>query len=347
MILNPPNETVELEIQTDSYGKIPTQLYCDRNGRINLTSLKDGNYTVTAFCRGTKPPLPLTTFRLRMNNHVPQVSHVDLQATTLHVTFKRSDQPVQGAHVSGRFYLANGNDFSLNGRTDNDGVVIFVLPEGGLEHLVAEKGEIDVKKIGKITLPSPAPTALDVPRPPKYIIIDADSSSFSSSINPMNKNARVTILGDMSGSMCSENKMEILRRSFKEIFVKCQKNGWRVAMASWDDEIEWCIENQWIQSSDINAVDTWISSRQARGGNDMKTAIEDSMKRFPDATDVYVMCDGDITPFSLLPDQSSWATFRAQYPQSTFHFIALGQGASYEPMEAMATIGGGTFTHNT
>lgn len=347
MILNPPNENVELKIQTDTYGDVPTQFHCDRNGRVNVNSLKDGNYTMSIFCRGTEPPLLLTTSRLRIHNHVPHVSHIDLETTTLHVSFKQSDQPVQQALVKGRFYSTAGNAYNLDGQTDNDGVVMFVLPQGYIDNFVAEKDRIVVKKIGKITLPPPAQTDLNVPRPPKYIIIDADSSSFSSSINPLNQNARVVILGDISGSMSSGNKMDILRRSFQDIFVKCQKNGWHVALASWDDEIEWCIENRWIQSSDIGIVQNWIGSRVARGGNDMKSAIEASMTRFPDATDVYVMCDGDITPFVLHQGESSWANFRARYPKNTFHFIALGQGASYEPMEAMATIGGGTFTHNT
>jgi hypothetical protein len=30
----------------------------------------------------------------------------------------------------------------------------------------------------------------------------------------------------------------------------------------------------------------------------MRNAIEDCMNRYPDTTDVYVMYDGDITPFN-------------------------------------------------
>jgi hypothetical protein len=79
----------------------------------------------------------------------------------------------------------------------------------------------------------------------------------------------------------------------------------------------------------------------------MRNAIEDCMKRYPDATDVYVMCDGDITPFDAYEGEPNWGNYRRQFLRTTFHFIALGADASCEPMEAMAATGGGTFTHAT
>ncbi|CAF0892286.1 unnamed protein product [Didymodactylos carnosus] len=313
---------------------------------VNLNSLLDGSYEIEAYALGTVPLLLLQRFQITIINGVLNVSTVDVQATTLHVTIKRNDRPLNGARVLGTFTNTQARSFNLDGQTNNEGVITIVLSQGTIQNFAAEKDKVEVKKVGNITLLSPAPTPAGVPRPPKCIIIDVDSSSFSSSVNPINKKARVVILGDISGSMSSGTKMDILRRSFQEIFDKCQKNGWNVSLASWDTETDWCTE-KWIQPNQIADVRKWIESQQPRGGNDMKTAIENCMERYADATDVYVMCDGNITPFVVHHGEPDWGRFRNQFPRTTFHFIALGVGASCEPMEAMATAGGGIFTHNT
>ncbi|UJR11776.1 hypothetical protein I4U23_015956 [Adineta vaga] len=259
-------------------------------------------------------------------------------------SFNKSDKPFDGAQVRGKFTCKQGHTYNLNGQTNNEGIITIVLPEGTVDSFTAEKDKIGVSKQGNIAIPPPAPTPVTVPRPPKYIIIDLNSSSFSSSINPTEKDARVVILGDISGSMGAETQMDILRRSFQEIFDKCQKNKWSVSLAAWNDKIDWCTET-WIQSSQAQAVKSWIGCQRARGGNDMRRAIEDCMKRYSSATDVYVMCDGDITPFAN--PEVDWRNFRNQFLKTKFHFIALGAHAAYAPMETMATIGGGTFTHTT
>ena len=85
---------------------------------------------------------------------------------------------------------------------------------------------------------------------------------------------------------------------------------------------------------------------QPRGENNMRNAISSSIERHPDATDVYVMCDGGISPFNPYEGEINWTRYRQQYSKTRFHFIALGTGASYEPMEAMAATGDGTFTQS-
>jgi len=71
----------------------------------------------------------------------------------------------------------------------------------------------------------------------------------------------------------------------------------------------------------------------------MKLAIEEALKKFPSATDFYVMCDGDVSPFDL----SSWEAFRNRFTGYVFNFIALGKLSDTGTMGQMASIGGGTF----
>ena len=64
------------------------------------------------------------------------------------------------------------------------------------------------------------------------------------------------------------------------------------------------------------------------------------MARFPDATDVFVMCDGQFE----FPD---WEAFRALYSGVIFHFICLGQDSDRFKMQEMAASGGGAFSQAT
>ena len=61
------------------------------------------------------------------------------------------------------------------------------------------------------------------------------------------------------------------------------------------------------------------------------------MDRFPDATDVWVMCDGEFE----FPD---WNAFRVRYVGVVFHFICLGADSDRTKMQQMAADGGGTFS---
>mmetsp|Transcript_15205 Transcript_15205/g.49535 ORF Transcript_15205/g.49535 Transcript_15205/m.49535 type:complete len:100 (+) Transcript_15205:1764-2063(+) len=90
----------------------------------------------------------------------------------------------------------------------------------------------------------------------------------------------------------------------------------------------------------------------------MRLAVEDAMRTFHDATDVFVLGDGDVTPFvchggttvsrpddnpDYFPD-TNWPAYRARFPNTRFHFIAFGQDADRRRMQQMTAIGGGSHT---
>jgi hypothetical protein len=97
----------------------------------------------------------------------------------------------------------------------------------------------------------------------------------------------------------------------------------------------------------------------------MRFIIEAALRAFPAAADVYVMCDGDINPFSTADDADKrvdedlpkpaaeyvegsgsycWEAFRARYPAARFHFVAFSEGADHGEISRMARIGNGRFT---
>ena len=98
----------------------------------------------------------------------------------------------------------------------------------------------------------------------------------------------------------------------------------------------------------------------------MRYGVEDAMKKFPDAKDIFVICDGDVTPFSAaagryiapsecLPhpydfnkakgDLISWESFIKRYDHDVkFNFIALSKSADNLEMKRMSEIANGVFT---
>ncbi|CAF2071162.1 unnamed protein product [Rotaria magnacalcarata] len=345
-ILNPPSDSIYLCVRKIGSSIQAMRLRPDSRGVIDLDCLENENYEIEAYSMSTDPPLLLHKFQMKKSDDGVDVHAVDLKATALDTRFSKSDTPLGGAVVLGKFTDRNGYSCNLNGKTDNQGNITLVLPEGVIENLIAKKSEIVVEKQGTITLPPPSATPTNIPRKPKCIMIDSDTSSFSATVKPDEPDARVVVLGDISGSMSCGTQMDILRRSFEEIFDKCQKNKWKISLASWDTSVEWCTET-WIQPNENEHVKLWIKNQHARGNNDMRNPIDDCMRRYPDVTDVYIMCDGDVTPFNAYQGELNWGQHRAKYEQAKFHFIALGRTASHESMEAMAFTGGGTFTEST
>ena len=151
--------------------------------------------------------------------------------------------------------------------------------------------------------------------------------------------------------------MEILRKSFVEILERCETQSMPVALAAWDSWVDWC-SSLWLETPARTSAKSWIASQNAVGGNDMRYAIEEAMRRFPDVDDVYIVCDGDVSPFSVpggntssvnsdVPQPSSrkdesrgayysgtsWEAFRLRFPKVKFHFIALGSGSSKLEMQ--------------
>ena len=344
--INPPSECVELFAKKVNTEGADSCLLSNHEGVIGLDSLEAGSFEVEVYSMSTDPPLLLERLQITKTNDGVDVRSVDLNATALHTNFAQNDMAVTEAMLSGKFTDRNGHTYDLYGRTNNRGEIKLVLPEGIIENMVAKKADIAVRKIGKITMPSPAQTLVNIPRKPKRLMLDCNASSFDSVVAPENPDSRVIVLGDVSGSMAVGNQMDILRCSFLEIFKKCLQNNWKVSMASWHTSADWCTQT-WITSDQNEMVKAWINGRRAGGGTSLLSPLSDSMLRYPDATDVYVMCDGDMTPFDTNQGMIDWKQFREKFPTAKFHFIALGVTASHESMEAMAEVGDGIFNEVT
>lgn len=364
--LNPKTDLVIVSAIKVGSTKKPTKMIPEEDGTVGLDTLENNQeYDITIFSKDTDPPLILHSFRLKKNGDgTISIQAIDTTGTVIEASFKSKDSPVGGAKVLGTFTSSKGQNCNLKGTTDSKGRFKIVLPQGVISKLQANKGELTVSKRGTILVPPPGDPS--IPRKTKIIAIELDPSSFGSAIQP--NGMYVVVLGDISGSMASGNKMDILKRSFIDCFEKAKKEKWNLALATWDSWVDWCLNSKWIDLNQEPEVKRWINRKLPQGGNDMRYAIEEAMRKFPEATDIYIMCDGDISPFNatsgdtknILTDvpkpgspgeesrskyynNSSWTEFRKRFPNTNFSFIALGSSSSASDMQKMALIGNGDF----
>jgi hypothetical protein len=74
------------------------------------------------------------------------------------------------------------------------------------------------------------------------------------------------------------------------------------------------------------------------------------MEAYEDCSDICVLCDGIPWPFDpykkredVNGDISDWSSFRKQFNDKKFHFVALGLAADRKKLHRMAKEGDGAF----
>lgn len=244
--------------------------------------------------------------------------------------------------MTGTFITAQGKSFELTGKTDDDGRVIRSLPPGRIQCVVkASDGKpidasTDVKERPEITDP------VNIPEPVELNII-SDSTKLAYLPSSWTNARPVLVLGDISGSMGAGHRMDHLKSTLTHLYEEATSNGGRIGLAVWDTNIYFCKET-YVGKDDEANVNSWTRDLRPRGGNNMQQAIEKGMAKFPDAKDVFVMCDGDVDPFSRkLP---MWTQFTQKYTQQgvRFHTVAFAEDADHQEMQLMAEVCGGMFT---
>ena len=317
---------------------------------------------------------------------VREPSHFKLRVISLRVVFSERDAPAPvNAPVTATFNPMGGMQVALSGKTDKNGSEDFPLPAGQVHNLQAKLSSgVIINRKEPIGI---APSANDRDRDgedeemPLLFNIAQNATSCAEMIEWMSvEETRAVILGDISGSMGGDNstQMQALRKSFTEQAKAVEKNRGKFALVAWCSWLQWCPSAAWNEVQGAcwqrkldDPTISWISNLRAGGGNDMRFAIEQVMRTYPDATDVWVMCDGDISPFKIdggltncredVPrpkskstescstsyNQTNWKAFCSRWPSVRFHFIAFHHQADRTDMPKMAQEGCGSFSQYT
>ena len=326
----------------------------------------------------------LKKFKIVKKSNIISPNFIDSGADLLKFKFVNHDEILSDTMLD-IYFKPQGVDsqvFNLRDRrTDNNGNFILTLPAGSIQIKYFGKDKVEVTKTlrkyvrGVIVNPE-----LLMESTPVNMIDHCKELLWLDSTHPMDR--PIIILGDISGSMATKNKLLYLKATFRRVLKDCLQNGLKVAFVTWNSWNYYCYPGgvlnqsevrgdkkptiQYITEKDSSLVNEWIKNIECCGGNNMRFAIEDSLRVYPDAKDVYTICDGDVRPFSIKdgikissksvlerpqnrldeaePNTINWPHFRKIYPRVNFHFIALGKDAQHEEMSVMSSIGGGSFT---
>ena len=333
------NHTTNVRLEGDDYGRID----CNR--------VPDGCYDVTITAKGLELPFAEgSTRRIQVQDGaVKGAKRFILDAAPLMIAFGDADDLIgPGRPVRATFVSEKNREkkFTLRGTTDDQGVGNFVLPRGTvLDVRAGLAGGREMKRTDPIEV---------YPDTANLVSILENATTCGPALGWMfDDESRAVILGDVSYSM-DGNRLEILRRSMTDFL---DAHVGRVALAAFDDFVDWC-STPWISSSeeDSGAAKDWITHLDARAGTNIRRAIEDALRLFPDATDVFILGDGDVTPFlcddgttvtrpdddpRFFPD-TNWSAYRRRFPNTRFHFIAFGKDADRQRMQQMTALGGGS-----
>lgn len=311
---------------------------------------------------------------------------IDSGADLVDFSFICDDQMVEEkSKLEGTFAYDIGADrtcdFELKGETDSEGRVLMALPAGSVDASLKTKSGAPMKSkkgapigIRKVIPRRPIyPSNVVTPDEPEPVITIVDSTILAY-LHWMKPDRPVVVLGDMSGSMGNGDRMVCLRKTLQHMYDAACKATVPIALMTWDSWTEYCTPSifafgggtlPYLTKEDASMVNEWCSSRNSRGGNDMRYAIEDAIRNYPTARDIVIMCDGDIRPFEVaggapVPPGSTvakagcysdeaqgnydWTAFRENHPDKCFHFVAFSEGASHDDMQTMARIGNGSFT---
>jgi hypothetical protein len=306
---------------------------------IPLDEFADGDYEAQVYVPtdlsrpDPKTGLPIKKFPLKKNGNMVTPNFFDTGCSNVNIVSKFKNKGAKGKTTVRSDDPAFKNK-SIIRDNDEDGKAVFPLPPGPWK-AQTPAGE-------KMVHVPERPPLLEEPEEeeeePQEQVVHAlkecdDFSLVVSSIGPGIK--EIAVCGDVSGSMSSGNLMDILKRSFRSLLSTHGKDGTNVRLYSWNTDL--CPAPR-----DRGGMEGWINALRAGGGNDMRTAITKAFQDYPAVTDMFVMCDGDVSPFS----ENDWKSFASSgtYSKIRFHFIALGSGAQHDVMSKMASAGRGNFT---
>ena len=214
------------------------------------------------------------------------------------------------------------------------------LPPGKIQCAVTTSSGKEIEAIHSVPEREEVQHAADIPVATELNII-SNSRICTYMPQSWSKDRPVLLLGDVSGSMSSDERMDHLRETFLHLFQETTQMGGKIAMAVWNGYTSFA-RGSYLGSSDVAFVKSWLDDLEADGDNDMRQAIHSGTEKFPDAKDIFVMCDVDIAPF----DMSSWREFTQQFVDKgiRIHTVAFAEDSDHDQMQEMAHICVGMFT---
>jgi hypothetical protein len=222
-------------------GRAPEVLSTDSGGKFDVKKFRQSACSFQPMTM-TQPPLPLGgKFRLQLPLVKEETHEVD--AVVAKQQFKYKDQPIAECEATGIFTHADGRITTISARTDAQGYVPLLLPQGCISQyqtlttVIADDG----KTKRQIVVPA---HAFDVPARAQSAARDAVISRTvakdSSRIEFLSfcKGTHIIFLADTSDSM-EGAKLEVLKRTIRKALDEVPNCRQSIALQAWNTTAEW------------------------------------------------------------------------------------------------------------
>jgi len=319
--------------------------FYDESGAAVVTTTADKPVAISALPKGklsikVKVSLDGTSSNLldvhecKITNTASGVSTqvVNTGLTQLNTHWANDGVPLAGASVTAQ------SDYCLfTGTTDSSGNFLLTAKPGSVK-ATAISGSTTMSSIIKLFNPTPIsdPAEAVNAEPQVYALTTGAIGSHCATL--IGPTARNLVLGDVSGSMGTRNRIKNLQ-DYMRLALDSIKTG-EIFLATWDTSFYPCTSSYIPKSQYSTTARNYINALRAKGGNDMAQAIRHGLSLCSDAQIVTVLCDGDVAPFSSC---EQWKQFSSMFSHVSFNFIALDRDSQWEMMAEMAHIGRGSF----
>lgn len=222
-------------------GRAPEVLSTDSGGKFDVKKFRQSVCSFQPMTM-TEPPLPLGgKFRLQLPLVKEETHEVD--AVVAKQQFKYKDQPMADCEATGIFTHADGRITTISARTDAQGCVPLLLPQGCINQCQTLTTVIaaDGKTKQQIVVPA---QAIDVPARGQKAACEAvlmrSFAKGSSRIEFLSfcKGTHIVFLADTSGSMEGE-KLELLKRTLLKSLDEVPNCRQSLALQAWNSNPEW------------------------------------------------------------------------------------------------------------
>lgn len=371
----------------------PAVFYCKAFGLLRPILLKpedlaNGTFSHLPPPRGVRrlsPEAIVTTFgvfdmlsffvRVNADGTIDGPRYYDIGGKTIEFKFQYQDAPITNQEVHGAFTAASSLTSApeeVRVMTNDKGVSKLTVPSGGGTIQAEVRTESD-EAVVRVEIPVSArqPIAPGLEKPPENVSKATEIGAMGDCTILFNLDVgskNVALLGDTSGSMDGA-RLGCLRISMFKSFFESVQDDVPIALATWTSETDICL-NKYLELDDRCEVENWINSMNAEGGTNLRQALETILTTFPDLEQIFVVCDGDMSPFTVdgtglkisasdapyspycklgdlkIPNFTTytWQSFRALHPNVRFHFIGIEDGVDVNVMGRMAEIGNGNLT---
>lgn len=185
--------------------------------------------------------LNLKKFQVAKQGGCISPSFVDTGAIEIGITIVFRDEPARNIPITATFTPASGGDpFQFTNISDNEGHCKFTVPPGTVR--------------GSVTMPD-GPRQLIYTAIERTIVVDPVKQPLSvrqvitiivdSTINVVpdphrNASRPIVVAGDVSGSMYSENRMDNLRATLKNLYQQAVETNTRIGLITWNHSATMC-----------------------------------------------------------------------------------------------------------